>query len=110
MDPPLVEELGDLLDGLGVVDDVQRAGVHLQPPLELAPHRVAFVRHLKDRGRCGVRGASCQTARGYLWLHWGTGWEPGSFPRRSVTTLSFSIRLTWEGRDLRQSVKFEFQN
>ena len=65
MDPPLVEELGDLLDGLRVVDDVQRAGVHLQPPLELTPHRVALVGHLKDRGRRGLRGAPCRTAAGH---------------------------------------------
>ena len=88
MDPPLVEELGDLLDGLGVVDDVQRAGVHLQPPLELAPHRVAFIGHLKDRGCCGLRGAPCQTEAGCLGLHWGTGMG-GGFPQRFEEILLF---------------------
>lgn len=58
MNPALIEKVGHLFNGLGVVNDVQRAGVHLQPPLIFTSDGVALIDHLKDRSSRGLHTGS----------------------------------------------------
>lgn len=60
MDSALVEEVCDLLNGLGVVDDVQRTGVDLQPPLVFTSDGVSLVDHLKDWRSRRVYARGCR--------------------------------------------------
>lgn len=49
MNSSLVEKVSHFLDSLGIVDDIERAGINLQPPLKPAPYWVTLVDHLKNR-------------------------------------------------------------
>lgn len=49
MNSSLIEKVSHFFDSLGIVDDIERASIDLQPPLKLAPYWVTLVDHFKDR-------------------------------------------------------------
>lgn len=50
MNPPLVEEVSYFLNGLGIVNNIQRSGADFQAPLKIAVDRISFIEHLKHWG------------------------------------------------------------